>query len=71
LEVTDLAKAVAKLEKSPYRSHYLKPVEPMIGKNRRRILNLIDPNGIRVELMEPSTVDGQPVPPSEAPMPKF
>ena len=71
LEVPDMAKAVAKLEASPYRAHYLKPVEPIIGKNRRRILNLYDPNGIRVELMEPNTVDGQPVPPTEAPMPRF
>jgi len=71
LEVADMAKAVAKLEASPYRSNYRKPVEPIVGKNRRRILNLMDPNGIRVELMEPNTVDGLPVPPTEAPMPKL
>ncbi len=70
LEVADMAQAKAKLDKSPYRSRYTKPVEPYVGKNRRRILNLFDPNGIRVELMEPNTVDGQPVPPTSAPLPK-
>jgi lactoylglutathione lyase len=70
LEVADMAQAKAKLDKSPYRSRYTKPVEPYVGKNRRRILNLFDPNGIRVELMEPNTVDGQPVPPTTAPLPK-
>lgn len=71
LEVADMAKAKAKLESSPYyRAQYQKPLEPIIGKNRRRILNLYDPSGIRVELMEPNTVDGQPVPPTEAPLPK-
>ena len=69
LEVPDMAKAKAKLESSPYRAKYDKPVEPMVGKNHRRILNLYDPNGIRVELMEPNTVDGQPVPPTQAPLP--
>lgn len=69
LDVIDMAKAVAKLEKSPYRPRYTKPVEPIVGKNRRRILNLMDPNGIRVELMEPGTVDGQPVPPTTLPLP--
>jgi hypothetical protein len=29
----------------------------------------MDPNGIRVELMEPNTVDGQPVPPTTLPLP--
>ncbi len=69
LEVADMAKAVSKLESSPYRPKYVKPVEPIVGKNRRRILNLMDPNGIRVELMEPNTVDGQPVPPTDLPLP--
>jgi lactoylglutathione lyase len=69
LEVADMAKAVAKLEASTYRKLYPKPVEPIVGKNRRRLLNLFDPNGIRVELMEPNTVDGQPAPPTEAPLP--
>lgn len=30
---------------------------PRIGRNRRRLLNLFDPDGSRTELMEPRTVD--------------
>jgi catechol 2,3-dioxygenase-like lactoylglutathione lyase family enzyme len=71
LEVAEMAKAKAKLESSPYRSQYERPLDPIIGKNRRRILNLYDPSGIRVELMEPNTVDGQLAPPTEAPLPKL
>ena len=41
-----------------------------MGTNRKRQLNLFDADGTRVELMEPRTVDGQPVPPSTAPPPK-
>ena len=37
--------------------------------NRKRQLNLFDADGSRVELMEPRTVDGEPVPPSTAPLP--
>ena len=33
-------------------------------------MNLYDPDGTRVELMEPQTVDGQPVPSSTAPPPR-
>ena len=69
LEVADMAQAKAKLEKSAYRPKYTKPFEIYTGKNHRRIINLFDPNGIRVELMEPNTVDGQPVPPTTAPLP--
>jgi len=31
--------------------------QPRVGRNRRRQLNLFDPDGTRVELMEPRTVD--------------
>jgi len=41
-----------------------------VGTNRKRQLNLFDPDGTRVELMEPGTVDGQPVPSSTAPPPR-
>jgi hypothetical protein len=32
-------------------------------------VNLFDPDGTRVEIMEGHTVDGKPVPPSTAPAP--
>jgi lactoylglutathione lyase len=69
LLVRDTEKAKAKLESSPYRSKYDKPLEIRVGKNRKRQLNLYDPDGTRVELMEPNTVDGVPVPSSKAPLP--
>jgi catechol 2,3-dioxygenase-like lactoylglutathione lyase family enzyme len=70
LAVPDIEKAKAKLESSPYRFKYEKPLEIRVGKNRKRQLNLYDPDGTRVELMEPSTVDGIPAPPSQAPLPQ-
>ena len=70
LEVPDIEKARAKLQGTAYFSNYAKPMEIRTGKNHKRQLNLFDPEGIRVELMEPDTVDGKPVPPSDAPLPK-
>ena len=40
-----------------------------IGTNGKRQINLYDPDGTRVEVMEPGTADGKPVPPSDAPPP--
>ena len=70
LEVPDLAKAQAWLEARPYRARYTRPLEERVGTNRKRQLNLYDPDGTRVELMEPATVDGRPVPSSTAPPPR-
>jgi lactoylglutathione lyase len=69
LEVADLAKAQALLEARPDRASYPRPLEPRVGTNRKRQLNLYDPDGTRVELMEPGTVDGRPTPSSTAPLP--
>ena len=44
-------------------------VQVQTGVNRKRQLNLFDPDGTRVELMEPRTVDGKPAPSSTAPPP--
>ena len=38
--------------------------QPRVGINRKRQLNLFDPDGTRTELMEPVTVDGKPAPKS-------
>ena len=70
LEVPDLAKAQALLEARPHRASYPRPLEPRVGTNRKRQLNLYDPDGTRVELMEPRTVDGPPAPSSTAPPPR-
>ncbi len=70
LEVSDIEQARARLEERPYRSSYPRTLELRVGRNRKRQLNLFDPDGTRVELMEPDTVDGQPTPPSTAPPPQ-
>jgi catechol 2,3-dioxygenase-like lactoylglutathione lyase family enzyme len=70
LEVPDMEKAKAILEQRAPLIGYNKPLEIQIGVNRKRQLNLYDPDGTRVELMEPQTIDGKPAPPSAAPPPQ-
>jgi lactoylglutathione lyase len=69
LMVPDMQKAVEELEKRAARGVYSKEIEIHVGKNRRRQVNLYDPDGTRIELMEPKTIDGQPAPSSTAPPP--
>jgi lactoylglutathione lyase len=74
LTVPDLQKAVATLESRPwYKQVYLtyaQPLEMHVGVNQQRQVNIYDPDGTRVELMEPTTVTGKPTPPSTAPPPQ-
>jgi len=70
LEVPSVAASLAVLEKNPYRQQYARPMEPRTGTNRKRQMNLYDPDGTRIELMEPVTVDGKPTPSSTAPPPR-
>ncbi len=70
LFVPDVQKAVAILETRRARANYDKPLKPKVGVNRKRQVNLFDPDGTRIELMEPDTIDGQPTPPSTAPPPR-
>ena len=70
LVTPDIKKAVAILESRPARKDYTRPIEVKIGKNGKRQVNLFDPDGTRIELMEPNTVDGKAVPSSTAPPPK-
>ena len=70
LIVPDIEKAVAALESRPARKHYARPIEIKTGINGKRQANLFDPDGTRVELMEPNTFNGKPVPPSDAPPPQ-
>ncbi len=70
LEVPDTAKAVAAFDARPARSGYGREVAIRTGVNRRRQVNLFDPDGTRVELMEPATVDGKPAPSSSLPPPR-
>ncbi|MSV29988.1 MAG: bleomycin resistance protein [Bryobacterales bacterium] len=70
LFVPDMDKAVAALEARPERKGYERPMEIRTGVNRKRQMNLYDPDGTRVELMEPNTIDGKPTPSSTAPPPR-
>ena len=65
----DIKKAVAILESRPSRKNYPRSIEIKIGRNGKRQANLFDPDGTRIELMEPNTADGKPVPSSTAPPP--
>ncbi|MGC4050174.1 MAG: VOC family protein [Paludibaculum sp.] len=69
LFVPDMEKAKSALDLMPGRAAYSRPMEIRTGINRKRQLNLFDPDGTRVELMEPHTVDGKPAPSSKAPVP--
>ncbi|HTD88639.1 MAG TPA: VOC family protein [Candidatus Binatia bacterium] len=70
LEVSDVDAAMKLLVQRAGRLGYERPMEIATGINRKRQLNLWDPDGTRVELMEPKTVDGVPAPSSNAPPPK-
>jgi catechol 2,3-dioxygenase-like lactoylglutathione lyase family enzyme len=70
LMVPDVEKAVAALEARAAANGYTRPMPIRTGVNRKRQVNLFDPDGTRVELMEPDTVDGQPAPPSTLPPPR-
>jgi catechol 2,3-dioxygenase-like lactoylglutathione lyase family enzyme len=52
MTVPDIEKAKAKLEASPYRPKYEKPIAQRVGKNGKRIIEVYDPDGVRVEFME-------------------
>jgi Tol biopolymer transport system component/catechol 2,3-dioxygenase-like lactoylglutathione lyase family enzyme len=70
LSTPDIEKSKAALEAKAYRSKYERTLEIRTGINRKRQLNLFDPDGTRSELMEPQTVDGKPAPNSTAPPPR-
>jgi catechol 2,3-dioxygenase-like lactoylglutathione lyase family enzyme len=70
LEVPDAAATVAALDKKPYRKDYTRPLEIRTGTNRKRQVNIFDPDGTRTEVMEPTTIDGKPAPSSTAPPPQ-
>jgi catechol 2,3-dioxygenase-like lactoylglutathione lyase family enzyme len=70
LVVPDVRKAVAALEARPARKNYSQPIEIKVGVNGKRQANLFDPDGTRIELMEPDTATGEPVPSSTAPPPQ-
>jgi lactoylglutathione lyase len=70
LEVADIAKTKSGLEARPAAKDYTRPLEIRTGTNRKRQMNLYDPDGTRSEVMEPVTVDGVPTPSATAPPPR-
>jgi len=69
LEVPDAAAAAAALGARAPPPGCRAPAGVRTGINRRRQVNCFDPDGTRIELMEPATVDGRPAPSSGAPAP--
>jgi catechol 2,3-dioxygenase-like lactoylglutathione lyase family enzyme len=69
LATPDVAATLNELNTRAYRKSYNRPLEIHTGVNRKRQLNVFDPDGTRLELMEPRTVDGMPAPSSTAPPP--
>lgn len=70
LMVPDAQKAVEELRKRAARGSYGREIAIQVGVNRKRQVNLFDPDGTRIELMEPVTIDGKPAPSSTAPPPR-
>jgi catechol 2,3-dioxygenase-like lactoylglutathione lyase family enzyme len=69
LEVADIEKTDAVLKARHYPEGSKPPTPMKAGINGKRQINYYDPDGTRVEIMEPNTVDGKPRPPSTAPAP--
>jgi catechol 2,3-dioxygenase-like lactoylglutathione lyase family enzyme len=70
LEVASAEDTVKKLDAKPYRAQYTQKLEIRTGTNRKRQVNIFDPDGTRTEVMEPVTIDGKPAPSSTAPPPE-
>jgi catechol 2,3-dioxygenase-like lactoylglutathione lyase family enzyme len=69
LTITDADKALEEMKKRAAKTGYSREIVIQTGVNRKRQINLYDPDGTRIELMEPNTVDGKPAPNSTAPPP--
>ncbi len=70
LVVPDIPAAAATIQGRAGKAGYSRPIETRTGINRKRQLNLFDPDGTRSELMEPTTIDGKPAPPATAMPPR-
>ena len=69
LEVPDVEKAGEILKTRVLPAGSKPPTEMKAGINGKRQINYYDPDGTRVEVMEPNTSDGKLRPPSPAPPP--
>ena len=71
LEVYDIEKTFAQLNNSPFRKNYTMSIEIKTGINRKRQINLYDPDGTRIELMEDRTINGLATPSTTLPLPEL
>jgi len=69
LEVDDIMAAHRLLKDRPLPKSCKHPTGMKLGKNGRWQINCYDSDGSRVEVMEPDTFNGVPIPPSNAPPP--
>jgi catechol 2,3-dioxygenase-like lactoylglutathione lyase family enzyme len=69
LTIPDADAALVELKKRAAKVGYTREIAIQTGVNKKRQINLYDPDGTRIELMEPNTVDGKPAPNSTAPAP--
>jgi catechol 2,3-dioxygenase-like lactoylglutathione lyase family enzyme len=69
LTVANADEALAEVKRRAAKIGYTREIAIQTGVNRKRQINLYDPDGTRIELMEPNTVDGKPAPNSTAPAP--
>jgi len=70
MEVADVTKTAATLEARSAYKEYGRPLTVRTGVNRKRQLNVFDPDSTRTEFMEPKTIDGLPTPSSTARPPR-
>ena len=70
LTIPDADKALEELKKRAARVGYTREIVIQTGVNRKRQINMYDPDGTRIELMEANTVDGKSAPSSTAPPPR-
>ena len=69
LEVDDIMAAHRLLKDRPLPKSCKHPTGMKLGKNGRWQINCFDSDDSRVEVMEPDTFNGEPIPPSNAPPP--
>jgi lactoylglutathione lyase len=69
LMVPDAQKTLEELKQRAARGLYNREIVMKTGVNRKRQINLYDPDETRIEIMEPNTIDGKPAPASTAPPP--
>jgi catechol 2,3-dioxygenase-like lactoylglutathione lyase family enzyme len=69
LAIADADQALVELKARAAKVGYTREIAIQTGVNKKRQINLYDPDGTRIEVMETREVDGVPAPNSTAPVP--